>query len=332
MREILVTIPAEPQHKIYLEHAASEAAGSDEFHFTYVSQKDVTQEMVERSEFILGNVKPEYLKSARNLKLMQLDSAGAAPYIVPGIMPAGAQLANATGAYGLAISEYMLGAVLMLMKKLDRYYKNMESHEWKDEGKVNSIMNSVTLVIGLGDIGGQFARKMHARGSHVIGVRRNRAKRPDYLDELHQMDELDHLLGRADIVACSLPGTPETEHLLNRERIDRMKDGALLLNVGRGSLIPTEDLVNALRSGKLGGAAIDVAEQEPLPKDSPLWDAPNLLITPHVSGNYHMQQILETVVEIAAENLKAVLTGCKIENEVDFQTGYRKFCGPEDND
>lgn len=331
MREILVTIPAEPQHKIYLEHAAADAAGSNEFHFTYAAQAEVTREMVEHAEIILGNVPPEFLKSARSLKLMQLDSAGAVPYVVPGIMPQGAQLANATGAYGLAISEYMLGGVLMLMKKLDRYQKNMESHEWKDEGQVKSIMNSVTLVIGLGDIGGQFARKMHALGSHVIGVRRNQAMRPDYLDELHQMDELDVLLRRADIVACSLPGTAETEHLLDGTRLDQMKDGAILLNVGRGSLIPTEDLCRALQSGKLGGAVIDVAEQEPLPKSSPLWDAPNLLITPHVSGNYHMQQILETVVEIAAENLRAVLTGSRIKNEVDFQTGYRKFCEPADN-
>ena len=144
------------------------------------------------------------------------------------------------------------------------------------------------------------------------------------------MGELDSLLGRADIVACSLPGTPQTEHLINKERIAKMKDGAFLINAGRGSLIPTKDLCEALYSGKLGGAAIDVAEQEPLPEDSMLWDAPNLLVTPHISGNYHMRQIKEMIVEIAEDNLKAVMSGGRIKNEVDFQTGYRKFQEPED--
>ena len=245
-------------------------------------------------------------------------------------MPPKAQLANATGAYGLAVSEHMLASVLMLVKKLHLYQQNMQHHQWKDEGQVSSIRDSVTLVIGLGDIGGQFAKKMHALGSHVIGVRRNQAKRPDYVDEMYQMEELDSLLGRADIVACSLPGTPQTEHLINKERIAKMKDGAFLINAGRGSLIPTKDLCEALYSGKLGGAAIDVAEQEPLPEDSMLWDAPNLLVTPHISGNYHMRQIKEMIVEIAADNLKAVMSGGRIKNEVDFQTGYRKFQEPED--
>ena len=330
MREVLVTIPVEPQHKICLENAVSAADGGRDLHFTYLAKADVTQEMVEEAEVILGNVDPKYLRRAGKLKLLQLDSAGAASYTAPGILPPGVQLANATGAYGLAVSEHMLAAVLMLMKKLHLYQKNMQSHEWRDEGQVTSISDSVTLVIGLGDIGGQFAQKMHALGSHVIGVRKNCAKRPDYVDEMYQMDELDSLLGRADLVACFLPGTSETSHLMDKERIAQMKNGALLLNAGRGSLIPTRDLCEALYSGKLGGAAIDVAEQEPLPKDSPLWDAPNLLITPHISGNYHMRQIRELVVEIAAENLKAVMSGCRIKNEVDFQTGYRKFQEPED--
>lgn len=330
MREVLVTIPVEPQHKICLENAVPSSEGGRELHFTYLAKENVTQEMVENAEVILGNVNPEYLRRAGRLKLLQLDSAGAASYTVPGVMPPNAQLANATGAYGLAVSEHMLASVLMLVKKLHLYQQNMQSHQWKDEGQVSSIRDSVTLVIGLGDIGGQFAKRMHALGSHVIGVRRNQAKRPDYVDEMYQMEELDSLLGRADIVACSLPGTPQTEHLINKERIAKMKDGAFLINAGRGSLIPTKDLCEALYSGKLGGAAIDVAEQEPLPEDSMLWNAPNLLVTPHISGNYHMRQIKELIVEIAADNLKAVMSGGRIKNEVDFQTGYRKFQEPED--
>ena len=119
------------------------------------------------------------------------------------------KLANATGAYGLAISEYMLAGVLMLRKKLHLYQKNMEQHLWKDEGEVLSIRDSVTLVVGLGDIGSQFAEKMHALGSEVIGVRKHKAARPDYIKEVCQQEDLDRLLPKADIVACCMPGTGE---------------------------------------------------------------------------------------------------------------------------
>ena len=175
MREVLVTIPVEPQHKICLENAVPASEGGRELHFTYLAKENVTQEMVENAEVILGNVNPEYLRRAGRLKLLQLDSAGAASYTVPGVMPPKAQLANATGAYGLAVSEHMLASVLLLVKKLHLYQQNMQHHQWKDEGQVSSIRDSVTLVIGLGDIGGQFAKKMHALGSHVFGVRRNQA-------------------------------------------------------------------------------------------------------------------------------------------------------------
>lgn len=321
MKKVLVTIPVENEHKQYLETVGKG------LEFIYADRETLLPQLVKDAEIILGNVPPEYLKDAAKLKFLQLDSAGAVPYTAPGVMPKGAQLANATGAYGLAISEHMLGCVFMLRKKLDRYLDDMKRHEWKDEGPVLSIADSVTLVVGLGDIGGQFAQKMHALGSHVIGIRRHRSEAPDYLEELYTMEELDTLLPKTDIVACSLPGTPQTAGLFDAGRLDRMKKGAILLNVGRGSLIPSDALLEALKSGHLGGAAIDVAEEEPLPPESPLWDAPNLLITPHVSGNYHMRQILETVVKIAGENLSAFLEERPIRNEVDFQSGYRKFTG-----
>ena len=106
-----------------------------------------------------------------------------------------------------------------------------------------------------------------------------------------------------------------------------MKRGAILINVGRGSLIRTEALIDALNSGQLSGVCIDVTEQEPLPADSPLWDAPNLILTPHISGYFHLEETRRRIVNIAAENIRALLDGTELRNEVDFQTGYRKFRG-----
>ena len=319
MTEVLVTIPVLEEHRRYLE-----SIGED-MHFTYASRKEgAAREMVERADYILGNVKTEYLPDARHLQFLQLDSAGANEYVRPGVLPPGVKLCNATGAYGVTIAEYLIGVVFALKKKLPLYEENRKKHSWHDEGMVTNIAGSKTLVLGLGDIGDTFARKMNALGSKVTGVRRSPADKPEYLEGLYQMDALEELLPCADIVVCTLPETPETCHLLDERKLRLMKPEAVLVNVGRGSLIPTQDLIRVLKDGVIAGAAIDVAEQEPLPEDSLLWDTPNLMITPHVAGNYHTQDILERAVKIAGENFQAFLEGRPLRNEVDFTTGYRK--------
>lgn len=319
MKEVLVTIPVLEEHRRYLE-----SIGKD-MHFTYASRKEgAAREMVERADYILGNVKTEYLPDARHLQFLQLDSAGANEYVRPGVLSPGVKLCNATGAYGVTIAEYLIGVVFALKKKLPLYEENRKKHSWHDEGMVTNIAGSKTLVLGLGDIGDTFARKMNALGSKVTGVRRSPADKPEYLEGLYQMDALEELLPCADIVVCTLPETPETCHLLDERKLRLMKPEAVLVNVGRGSLIPTQDLIRVLKDGVIAGAAIDVAEQEPLPEDSLLWDTPNLMITPHVAGNYHTQDILERAVKIAGENFRAFLEGRPLRNEVDFTTGYRK--------
>lgn len=319
MKEVLVTIPVLEEHRRYLE-----AIGKD-MHFTYVHRREgATREMVSQADYILGNVKTECLTQARRLKFLQLDSVGANEYVRPGVLPAGVKLCNATGAYGVTIAEYLVAVVFALKKKLPLYEENRKKHSWQDEGIVTNIAGSRTLVLGLGDIGDTFARKMNALGSKVTGVRRSSADKPEYLEGLYQMDALKELLPCADIVVCTLPETSETYHLLDEKKLRLMKPSSILVNIGRGSLIPTQDLVRVLEAGVIAGAAIDVAEQEPLPEDSPLWDAPNLIITPHVAGNYHTRDILDKAVKIAGENFKAFLEGRPLRNEVDFATGYRK--------
>lgn len=320
MRTVLTTIPLKECHKEILK------AISPQLHYIFCeNERETTREQIEEANIIFGNVPPHLLSGAKRLELLQLNSAGTDGYTIDGVLPPGARLTNATGAYGLAISEHMLGMLLTMIKKLDRYCKNMECHVWRDEGNVTSIEDSVTLVVGMGDIGGAFAKKMAALGSRVIGIRRNAAGKPDYLDALYQMDMLDELLPKADFVACSLPGTKETFHLFSMERLKKMKSTSILLNVGRGSLIPTDDLTNALNTGIIGGACLDVTETEPLPEDSPLWEARNLILTPHISGYYHLRQTLDRIVEIGTHNIRAVCEGTPLRNEVDFETGYRKF-------
>ena len=319
MRSVIVTIPAKSEHRAILEAAAPDMK------FTYFGLKDpVPQELLAQAEVILGNVPPARLSEAKKLGFLQLYSAGSTDYAREGVLPEHVKLACATGAYGRSIAEYMVAVTFALMKKLPAYVHNMEDHAWKDEGHVETVFGSRTLVLGLGDIGGEYAKRMTVLGSHVTGIRRTEGEKPDFVEEVHLLSDLDELLPKADIVACALPGTDATDGLLTKERLLSMKKGSLLINVGRGSLIPEDGLIEGLSKGTPGAAAVDVTITEPLPADSPLWNVPNLLITPHVSGNYHTDDILNTVVDIAARNLKAYLTGAPLISEVDRATGYRR--------
>lgn len=317
-KQILVVLPMSGSEKNLIKTKMPEAT------FLFCKPKEITEELVKDSNIIIGNVSPEFVKGTKKLEWLQLNSAGTDGYCVEGVLPTDAILTNASGAYGLAISEHMIGMVFEIKKKLNLYYLNQIQHEWKDEGKVTAIEGSTTLVVGLGDIGGNFAKKMKALGSYTIGIRRTPGEKPEYLDELCTMNDLETLLSKADIVALSLPNTKETYHLFNKEMFMHMKKSAILLNVGRGSAICTDDLCDALDQGVIAGAALDVTEPEPLPADHKLWDTRGVVITPHVSGAYHLEETRERIVKISIDNLERFIKGEKLENIVDFTTGYRK--------
>ncbi|MCQ2509639.1 MAG: D-2-hydroxyacid dehydrogenase [Lachnospiraceae bacterium] len=316
--KILVVMNVEEEHKAMLSAAAPEAE------ILYIPGGQVDQETAARSDIIVGNIPVKLVNGCKNLKLLQLNSAGANNYTGDGILPEGALLANATGAYGLAISEHMIGALLCIMKKLDRYKMNQTEKNWHDEGSVTSIYGAKTLIVGYGNIGSEFAKRMHAMGSTVSAIRRNKSEKPDFLDSLYQMDHLYESLEEADIVAACLPDTPETRKLFNEEAFSHMKKGAYFLNVGRGNSVDSDALYEALCSGKLAGASVDVTDPEPLPADHKLWDAPNILITPHISGGYHLKQTHDTIIRIACDNIRHYQNGEPFENIVDMKTGYRK--------
>lgn len=272
---------------------------------------------------VLGNPSERMLPRLTGLELLQLNSAGVPPfYVAEGALPAGAQLCNASGAYGPGIAEHMLGMALALKKRLHQYRDAQRAGEWVDRGEVSSILGSKTLVVGFGDIGREFGWRMHALGSTVTGIKRTPGERPDWLAELATLDRLDEFLPEADIVFASLPETPATRGLFDRERIGRMKKGAIFLNAGRGSAADTEALCDAVESGALAGAGLDVTDPEPLPKKHRVYGVENILLTPHVSGGYHLPYTHDRIVEICAENLRRWLAGEPLAHVVNRQEGY----------
>jgi len=312
--KILVTMPLTQRQREKLEKNFRQE-------FVYYPEDEVTEEIVSDVEVILGNVSPEVLPKAKELRWLQLSNAGTEGYC-DGKLPEGVTLTNATGAFGLSMAEHMIGMLFELKKGLHRFYANQQRHEWKKHYDAQLIQGKKVLVVGMGDIGTAFAQKMHALGCRVIGVKRREGRPPEGVEGLYTLERLDKLLPQADIVAMCLPGNKDTYHLMNKERLSLMKEGAVLLNVGRGITLDTEGLMEVLRSGHLAGAALDVTDPEPLPKDHPLWDMENVVLTPHISGASVLPEIQEKILDICIGNLECYLVQRPMRNVVDFKTGY----------
>lgn len=318
MKNILVTIPVNEGHKARLKAIAGENP------VTFVPVEEVTERQVQAANVIIGNVPAGLICASDNLELLQLESAGTDAYIVPGVLAEKTVLCNATGAYNRAVSEHAVALTMMLMKKLYLYRDSQNEGIWSDHGTVSSPVGATVLVVGLGDIGMRYAKIMKAMGARVIGVKRRAGACPEGIDELVQTDQIDTVLPQADVIFSILPNTRATVHFYTEERFRLMKDSAVFINCGRGNAVDGEVLLKALQCGEIAAAAVDVTDPEPLPAESPLWKQPNLVITPHVAGGFHLPHTFECIVDIACENLEHHLKDKAYRNVIDFETGYKK--------
>ncbi len=318
MKNVLVLMPVEARHKEKLEAAGRGCC------FTYCKPEEVTVEQIQRANAILGQPKADMIGASENLEWLQLESAGTDAYVKPGVLSAKTVLTNATGAYSKAVAEHAFALTLMLVKKLYLYRDDQKRAVWGDHGTVSSLSDCTVAVVGLGDIGQHYARLVKAMGARVIGVKRRASNPPPCVDELVMTQDLDSVYPVADVIMSVLPNTAATRYIYKPESFERMKDTALFINCGRGNAVASDVLYNALSSHKIAAAAMDVAEVEPLPADSPLWGLDNLVITPHISGGFHLPETFERIVDIAASNLAAYAEGRELRNVIDFATGYKK--------
>ena len=321
-KKILVALETEEKGRAAIRQAAETAGVECEFVFT--TPAEATAEQAAQANFILGNVAPGKIAASENLDVLQLFSAGADPYMKPGVLAPKTVLCNATGAYGQAVSEHAFAMTMMLIKKLHLYRSSQLSCRWEDHGTVSSLAESTVLVVGLGDIGLSYARLVKAMGARVIGVKRRGGDCPEGVDELVLTGEIDRVLPEADVVMSVLPSTKDTAYFYTAERFRLMKKTAVFVNCGRGNAVSHEVLLHALQAGEIAAAAIDVCETEPLPADSPLWREEKLVITPHVAGNFHHASIYRGILDIASENLTNYLCGRPLRNIVDPATGYKR--------
>ena len=234
-------------------------------------------------------------------------------------VPAGVTVTNNKGAHAAKAGEYALMAVLMLHNKMPAILTNQRSATWNSLFST-PIEGKTVGLIGVGSIGGGAAAKLDKLPVHIIGVSRHGRAHPQ-VHEMVAMDQLDAVLPRMDYIFVSLPATPETVGLFDAQRLQSLKQGAGIINVGRGSTFDYQALANLLAGGNLSGAVIDVFDQEPLPPDSPLWAAPNFVVTPHVSAD-DGDSYVPITLELFFDNLRRYLAHEPLMNVVRPELGY----------
>ena len=277
---------------------------------------------LEDIEVLMGYFPPDLLKDLPALKWLQTPAAGVERWCGDIYPNRDVVLTNCSGAFGVAISEFMLTGLLMLMRNMPAYMANQRSHTWKGAGNCRSVFGSTVTVVGMGDIGRKFAARAKALGAKVRGVRRTPRGEAENFDEVYATADLKQAVSGADAVVMCLPGTPETASLVSREIIDSMDPKTIVVNCGRGATLDQDALTDALREGRIAGAVLDVFQVEPLPADSPLWDMDNVILTPHISGHDDDPINAAAIFDIFRENLTRYLAGEPLMHVVDRSRGY----------
>ena len=312
-RHILSVVPLTEQ-----DIAKISAVAGDRQILCFKSGAEVSDEILKDTEILFGNIAPGRLSVCEDLKFVQLESAGYDNYIVPGILADTTTVANASGAYGIALAEHMISGILAVQKHLYGYYENQKESKWAKLGTVTGLYGSNVLIIGAGDIGTETAKRLKAFGAHVTGLKRTVNGPMEHFDQVYAYADMpwEEVLGKTDIVVISAPLNEGTHKLINKDTIAMRKDGAMIVNGGRGPIVDTEALMEALESGKLSAAVLDVTDPEPLPEDHPLWKTKNAFVTPHVAGGHSFHTTVEKLVELGVANLERYLKGEPIVNRV----------------
>jgi phosphoglycerate dehydrogenase-like enzyme len=286
----------------------------------------VPEEIADTDVFIGWSLRPEQFVAAKKLKWIHSPAAAVHQLMYPEVVRSNVQVTNSTGVHGPVVAEHAITVLLALAKRLPQAMRYQAKRKWSQERlwqerpRPREVDGATVAVIGMGVIGSEFTRRAKALGMKVLAVRENPGKGTGGADEVFAPAQIDGVLSRADYVLLCTPVTPATTHIMNQARLNKMKPDAYLINVARGTLIHEPDLLEALKSRSIAGAALDVFEEEPLPEQSPFWELDNVLITPHTAAV--TERLWERHFHLIVENLNRFLTGKPLLYEVDKQRGY----------
>jgi phosphoglycerate dehydrogenase-like enzyme len=286
----------------------------------------LAQELPDTDIFVGYSLRAPQLADAKKLQWIHSTAAGVAQLMYPELRHSGILVTNPSGVFSVPMAEHTMGLLLAMARNLPDSVRHQDRANWGQQEiwdkpqHLTELNGQVLLVVGYGSIGRELARRAHAFGMRVWGVTRSGKGDPAHAEKIVAAAQLETVLPEADYVVLATPETPETKQLIGAPQIAKMKRGARLINVGRGSLLDEAALLRALETGSLAGAALDVTGTEPLPAESPLWRAPNLLITPHTSAV--SDQLWYRQAALLVELLERWFDGRELFNQVDLARGY----------
>ena len=312
----LVFLPPQNNHSRQIAAAVADEAPVAHV-VTPETEEDAKREIVD-APAAYGTIPPAVLEAAKQLEWLQAPAAApTAGYYYPALIAHPVVVTNLRGIFNDRIPAHIMSYVLAFARNLHTYIAQQRDALWKPHGEhsVVYLPKTTALIVGVGNIGAEAARLCAAFGIRVVGVDVRREDKPEGVAELHRPDALDSLLPQADFVILTIPHTPQTESLFDAAKFAKMKRTAYFINIGRGKTTKLDALNDALRSGTIAGAGIDVYEIEPLPKDHPLWSAPNTILTPHVADRG--PSLDPERVHVIAENARRFAAGQALMNVVD---------------
>ncbi|MFL5225066.1 MAG: D-2-hydroxyacid dehydrogenase [Microvirga sp.] len=308
-------------HPAYQLHSELSARNLGIQSFQVQTREELTQRLAEADVLVVsGFWRNDLLQSAPRLKFIQSIGAGTDQFDRDLLRQRGVRLASAQGVNERAVSQHAMALILAMARRLPEARDNQARHVWRGmisdlDQREDELTGKTLLIIGLGRIGGRLAGLAKAFGMTVIGVRRDPDAGANGADSVHRFDRLPQLLPEADFVALTCPLTAETQNIIDAGALARMKPSAVLVNAARGRCVDEAALIAALQRGEINGAALDVTVEEPLAPTSPLWDMPNVFITPHTAGETRHYE--KNVVDILIENLERLWRGeTTLRNEI----------------
>jgi phosphoglycerate dehydrogenase-like enzyme len=295
---------------------------------THRDNYDGAEQYLHDAEVVLTlSLRPDQFQTARQLKWIHCPAAAVHQLIFPELVNSNVILTNGRDVHGPVVAEHVIALIFALAKNLHLAAGFQQKHVW-GQGPIwyahpgpREIAGATLGLVGLGSIGRTVAKHASALGMHIIATREHPEKgRSDNVDEVLPSSQLEIVLSKSDYVVLAAPVTSRTQHLIGAQQLAKMKSDACLINVGRGQLVDEAALAQALREKRIGGAALDVFEKEPLPSDSPFWDLENVLITPHTAGL--AEKLWERQYTLFSENLRRYINHQSLLAMVDKQNGY----------
>lgn len=317
IRSLVISLPAPDEHVERLRRAFPE------IDITRADADQLVDALRDADAVAAWSIPEEAIAGAKRLKWVHRGAAGVEDLLTPTMAESDIILTNSSGVHASNIAEHVMACMLAFARRLPKLLALQRERAWNGKRVIGvfELTGQAVVLAGLGDIGQAVAKRASAFDMHTIGLRRHSAlPRPDHVETMLGMDRFHEALGSAHHVVNSLPFTPATARVFDADAFAAMRPGTFFYNVGRGRTVDQDALIHALQTGRLGGAALDVTDPEPLPENSPLWDMDNVIITQHTAGR--TPHMWDRVFRLIETNLERYQAGDRLLNVVDIDEGY----------